>query len=137
LTSPQVSPILERRTVDVNEDTKEEVAIMDFWDRVKTTIDKGLEGSRDILGKARDKAQDLGERGVLRVEIVQLENQAEKLVGKLGAVAYEALVVDKKDQVNNDSPGVQELIDEMNDVRARITEKESLLELAKRKESGQ
>ena len=62
---------------------------MDFWDRIKTTIDKGLEGSRDVLGRARDKAQDLGERGVLRVEILQLENQAEKLVGKLGALAYE------------------------------------------------
>jgi hypothetical protein len=109
---------------------------MEFWDRVKTTIDKGLEGSRDILGKARDKAQDLGERGVLRVEIVQLENQAEKLVSKLGAVAYEALVVEKKDQLQNDSAGVQEVIDEINDVQARIKEKESLLELAKRKESG-
>jgi hypothetical protein len=110
---------------------------MDFWDRVKTTIDKGLEGSRDLLGKARDKAQDLGERGVLRVEIIQLENQAEKLVSKLGAVAYEALVVEKEDHVSSDSVGVPELIGEINEVHARIKEKEALLELAKRKESGE
>ena len=109
---------------------------MDFWDRVKTTIDKGLEGSRDMLGRARDTAQDLGERGVLRVEILQLENQAEKLVGKLGAVAFEALVVEKQDQLTKDGAGVPELIDEINDVQARIKEKERLLELAKRKESG-
>ena len=110
---------------------------MDFWDRVKTTIDKGLEGSRDVLVRARDKAQDLGERGVLRIEIVQLENQAEKLLGKLGAVAYETLVVDKKDQLVTDSEGVTEVIDELNDVQARIKEKEGLLELAKRKETGE
>lgn len=109
---------------------------MDFWDRVKTTIDKGLEGSRDMLGRARDTAQDLGERGVLRVEIMQLENQAEKLVAKLGAVAFEALVVENQDQLTKDAGGVRGLIDEINDVQARIKEKESLLELAKRKESG-
>ena len=109
---------------------------MEFWDRVKTTIDKGLEGSRDVLGRARDKAQDLGERGVLRVEILQLENQAEKLVGKLGAVAYEILVVDGQDQLTKDAAGVRNLIDEINDVQVRIKEKEGLLELAKRKESG-
>ena len=110
---------------------------MDFWDRVKTTIDKGLEGSREILGRARDKAQDLGERGVLRVEILQLENQAEKLVSKLGAVAFEALVVNKQEQLTTESAGVREVLDEINDVRARIKEKEDLLELAKRKESGE
>ena len=109
---------------------------MDFWDRVKTTIDKGLDSSREVLGRARDTAQDLGERGVLRVEIMQLENQAEKLVGKLGAVAFETLVVEKQDQLTTDAGGVQELIDEINDVQGRIKEKERLLELAKRKESG-
>lgn len=110
---------------------------MDFWDRMKTTIDKGLEGSRDILGRARDKAQDLGERGVLRIEITQLENRAEKLIGKLGAVAYEALVEKGEDQLRASDAALMTVIDEINDVRARIREKEGLLELARRKESGQ
>ena len=110
---------------------------MDFWDRVKTTIDKGLEGSRDVLVRARGTAQDLGERGVLRVEIMQLENQAEKLVGKLGAVAFETLVVEKQDELTKDVAEVRELIDEINDVHSRIKEKEGLLELAKRKESSE
>jgi hypothetical protein len=105
---------------------------MDFWDRVKSTLDKGLDASKDLFGKARERAQDLGERGVLRVEIIQLENQAEKLVGKLGTVAFEALVTDKKEQITTETPGVRELIDEINDVQARIKEKEAALELAKR-----
>ena len=110
---------------------------MDFWDRVKTTIDKGLESSRDVLSRARDTAQDFGERGVLRVEILQLENQAEKLVGKLGAVAFEILVLEDQKQLTTETPGARELIDEINDVRTRIKEKEGLLELAKRKETGE
>lgn len=109
---------------------------MDFWDRVKSTLDKGLEGSRDLLSKARDRAQDLGERGVLRVEIMQLENQTEKLVGKLGTVTYESLIVEKQDHVTKDTEGVRELIDEINDVHARIKEKEAALELAKRQQSA-
>lgn len=110
---------------------------MDFWDRVKTTIDKGLESSRDVIVRARETAQDLGERGVLRVEILQLENQAEKLVGKLGAVAFETLVVEKQDQLTKEVAGVRDLVDEINGVHARIKEKEGLLELAKRKETGE
>jgi hypothetical protein len=110
---------------------------VDFWDRVKTTIDKGLEGSRDVLAKARDKAQDLGERGVLRIEIVQLESQAERLLGKLGAVTYETLVVQEKDDLSADSDGIREVLDALNDVQARIKEKEGLLELAKRRETSE
>lgn len=107
---------------------------MEFWDRVKSTLDKGLEGSKELLGKARDGVQDLGERGVLRVEIVQLENQAEKLVGKLGTLTYEALIVEGKDSLGKDSEGVSELIDQINDVQARIKEKEAALALAKRQQ---
>jgi len=107
---------------------------MEFWDRVKSAIDKGVEGSRDLLGRARDRAQDLGERGVLRVEIVQLENQAEKLVGQLGAVAYESFIVEKKVQLASDDPAVKEVLDQINDVKTKITEKEGQLELARRKE---
>lgn len=110
---------------------------MDFWDRVRTTIDKGLEGSRELVGKARDKAQDLGERGVLRIEIGQLENQAEKLVGKLGAVAYEALAVREEEKLLASSDDVREIIEQIKDVQERIREKEAQLELAKRKEPGE
>jgi hypothetical protein len=90
-----------------------------------------------VLSRARDKAQDLGERGVLRIEIVQLENQAERLLGKLGAVTYETLVVEEKDQLSSDSEELRAVLDEINDVQARIKEKEAQLELAKRKETGE
>lgn len=109
---------------------------MDFWERMRTALDKGLAKSKDLMGKARDTAQDLGERGVLRYEIMQLEDQAEKLTGKLGAATYEALVVREEPHVAKDSEGIRELIGEIDSVQTRIAEKEAALELAKRKQNG-
>ena len=110
---------------------------MDFWDRMRIGMEKGLEGSRDLLGKARDRAQDLGERGVLRIEIMQLENQAEKLMGKLGARAYEALVKERLDRVDIQTEGISPIIHEIDEVRERIRAKELALEIAASKERGE
>lgn len=109
---------------------------MDFWDRMKTTLEKGLEGSRELLAKAKERTQELGERGVLRIEIMQLENQAEKLIAKLGTRTYEALVTEHQASVDRQTDGVAPLIDEVDKLHARIREKEAALELAARKESG-
>ncbi len=110
---------------------------MDFWDRMRNAFDKGLQGSKELLSKAKDRAQDLGERGVLRFEILQLENQAEKLIGKLGARAYEALITEKREHLDRDTEGVGELIKEIDTIHSEISEKEAALELAKRKEAGE
>jgi hypothetical protein len=110
---------------------------MDFWDRMKNAMEKGLEGSREILGKAKDRAQDLGERGVLRLEIMQLENQAEKLIGKLGTRTYEALVTEQRLQVDKETEGISELIAEIDGIRQTISEKETALEMANRKETAE
>ena len=108
---------------------------MDFWDRMKNALEKGLDGSRELLSKAKDRAQDLGERGVIRFEILQLENQAEKLIGKLGARAYEALITEKREHIDTSTEGISELIKEIDAIRASIREKEAAIELAKRQES--
>lgn len=103
---------------------------MEFWERMRNAFDRGLEKSKDLLGRARDTAQDLGERGVLRYEIMQLENQAETIVGKLGAACYEPLANDES--VNRSSAGVSDLIDQIDAIQTRIKEKEAALELLKR-----
>ena len=101
---------------------------MDFWERFRTTIDKGVESSRGVLGKAQDRARDLGEKGVLRFEIMQLESRAEKLTTKLGARAFEVLVKEGQNTVSRKTSGVREVIDELAELEARIKEKEEALE---------
>lgn len=100
---------------------------MTFLDRLQDTFNKSLDTSRDLLSKAKEKAVDLGDKGVLKFEIVQLENQAEKLFGKLGTVAFKILSESDDHTVSVETPEVKELMQEIRNVRSKITEKEELL----------
>jgi hypothetical protein len=51
---------------------------------------KGLEVSKDLAAKAGARVQEAGEKGVLLLEIKQLEGQTKKLLGRLGAEVYSA-----------------------------------------------
>ncbi len=101
---------------------------MGFRDRMQETISQGLKTSRELFDKAKDKAKDLGEKGVLKIEISQLENQAEKTLAKLGTSVYEALVEENHNTVSRSTPEVKELLAEIGNIRDRIEEKEKLLE---------
>jgi len=58
---------------------------MAFIDRMRELVEQGVTVSKDFAVKAGAKAQDLGERGVMMIEIRQLESQAQKHIGRLGA----------------------------------------------------
>ena len=57
---------------------------MTFSERMKDLWDQGVAASKEFAIKAGAKAQDLGERGILMLEIKQLEGQAEKLIARIG-----------------------------------------------------
>ena len=107
---------------------------MEFWDRVKTTIDKSFDTSKEWFDKAKGTAQDLGERGVIRVEIMQLESRAEKLTAKLGARVYDLLVKEGRSLVERGSEGVGETIGEIEEIELRIAKKERAMEEIRRRE---
>lgn len=100
---------------------------MEFWDRMKTTLDKGVSSSRDLFDKARERARELGDKGVTRFEIMQLESEAEKLTAKLGTRAYEVLVHEGQSTISKNTPGVKDLVSQIGDVERRIKEKEETL----------
>jgi peptidoglycan hydrolase CwlO-like protein len=100
---------------------------MGFRDRVQDAINQGLKSSRELFDKAKSKAKDLGEKGVLRIEISQLDNQIEKLFAKLGSSVYRVLVEEEHNTVSRSTPEVKELLDDISDVRGRIEEKEQEL----------
>jgi hypothetical protein len=99
----------------------------DFWSRVRGAIDKSLEVSRDVFTKARERTTELGERGVLRFELSQLEQQAEQLVAKLGEQTRRLLVDEAKSSVTRRNPAVRDILDEIERVEARIDEKREQL----------
>lgn len=100
---------------------------MDFMQKLQSSLSQGLDSSRELLGKAREKAKDLGEKGVLRFEILQLERQAADLMGKLGARVFDLLNLQKQGTVSAKTEGVKELIQEIDDVKRVIEQKEVAL----------
>ncbi|GHV93036.1 hypothetical protein AGMMS50268_35390 [Spirochaetia bacterium] len=86
--------------------------------------EKGYHASKEFVAKAGAKAQDLGERGVLILEIKQLENQAQKLVGRLGTEVYHAFAEKGAKTVSVDTPAVKTLLGELASVREAIEKRE-------------
>jgi len=100
---------------------------------MKEMMDKGVAASKDFAVKAGAKAQDLGERGVLMIEVKQLEGQAQKLIGRLGAEAYQTFTERGEKSLSKDSTPVKAILSELAKVRESIESKEAELKLRKKK----
>jgi len=97
---------------------------MTFGERMKELLDQGVEASRDFAAKAGAKAKDLGERGMIAIEVKQLEGQAQRLLGRLGNVAYLAFTEQDRDSIGKDMPEVRLILAELADVRDSIERKQ-------------
>ena len=97
---------------------------MTFSERMKTMLEQGLTASKEFAVKAGAKAQDLGERGILMWDIKQLENQAQKLLTRLGNEVY--ILFTDKDQpvIDRETIEIRSLLDELASVRDQIEKKE-------------
>lgn len=98
---------------------------MTFSEKIKNLVNTGLDTSKDILSKAGEKAQQWGEMGVLKVEIVQLRGQAEKMTARLGAEVYEILVEKGQKTVSRETPAVREILDKIAELEKTVEEKET------------
>jgi capsule polysaccharide export protein KpsE/RkpR len=93
--------------------------------------EKSYKVSKDFMAKAGAKAQDLGERGVLMLEIKQLEGQAQKCIGRLGAEVYQAFAERGAKSITVDTPAIKPILAELVTLREKIEKQEE--ELNKRK----
>ena len=98
---------------------------MTFSERMKSIVDQGIKTSKDLVKQAGDKAQQWGELGVLKMEIIQLRSQAEKLTTRLGAEVYETLVEKGQKTVGRDSPAIRETVERIAELEKQIGEKEA------------
>jgi hypothetical protein len=105
---------------------------MTFSERMKEVLDQGVAASREFAAKAGAKAQELGERGALMLEIKQLENQAQKLIGRLGTEAYQAFVEREVKSLSADTASVKAILSELTLVKASIEKKEAELQSKKK-----
>ena len=104
---------------------------MTFSERMKEMLEQGLAVSKDLAAKAGAKAQDLSERGILMWDIKQLENQAQKLLTRLGNEAFIAFTEHDQGSIDRDAVEFKTILDEIVVVRDAIEKKE--IELKERK----
>lgn len=98
---------------------------MTFSEKMRDMLSKGMAASQDIIAKAASQAKTWGEMGALRVEIIQLRAQAEKLTAHLGAETYAALVERKEASVSVDDPAIRDILARISDLDRLVAEKEA------------
>jgi len=104
---------------------------MTFGERMKELMDQGLAASKEFVIKAGAKAQDLGERGILMLEIKQLEGQAQKLIARMGNDAYIAFTEKDQSVIEREQAVFKNTLTEIAMIREAIEKKEK--ELRERK----
>jgi hypothetical protein len=100
---------------------------MTFSERMKDLLEQGWAASKEFAIKAGEKAQDLGERGILMWDIKQLENQAQKLISRLGSEAYIAFTERGQTTIEKDAIEFRSILEEISVIREQVEKKESEL----------
>jgi len=100
---------------------------MTFSEKMVEMLDQGITATKDFALKAGAKAQDLGERGVLMVDIKQMEMKAEKLLVRLGNETYLAFAERNQESINKDAPEIAAILSELAKLRDEIDQKEKEL----------
>jgi hypothetical protein len=101
---------------------------------MKELLDQGLTASKEFAVKAGAKAQDLGERGKLMLEIRQLEGQAQKLLTRLGNECYRIFAERGEATINREAPEFKAFLEEIATIKEAIEKKDT--ELKNRKTAG-
>jgi hypothetical protein len=100
---------------------------MDFYERMKQVMSKGVESTRKGVEQAAAKAKELGEKGVLKYEITRLEREVERRFALLGGSVYRILSEKGQGTISQGTPEVKELLVELKDLQKRIEDKEKML----------
>jgi len=100
---------------------------MTFGERMKELMEQGLAASKELAIKAGAKAQDLGERGILLLEIKQLEGQAQKLITRMGNDAYIAFTERDQSVIEREQSEFKNTLQEIALIKETIEKKETEL----------
>ncbi|MDR2490726.1 MAG: hypothetical protein LBD20_04920 [Spirochaetaceae bacterium] len=98
-----------------------------FLDAMKDALNDGLEISKDLASKAGAKAQELGEKGVITLEIKKLELNGERLLKALGRETYRLFSEGGRTEVSSAEPEIARLLREIENTKGRIEEKQAAL----------
>ena len=96
-------------------------------DDLKGYFDKGLEATKQAIGKASRAASKFGDESLLKIEIQQLKSQIKKNKAALGDLAYAAFVENAADSLLASDENVVKLIESIKKSQEEIKEREEKL----------
>jgi hypothetical protein len=86
---------------------------MEWKQKVEYGLKSGMETSKKIFEKARDKAKDIGDYGVLSLEVKQLQGKHDDLIARLGSLTFHLLEIEGKGSISSRTPELKELLSEI------------------------
>jgi multidrug resistance efflux pump len=98
---------------------------------MRDLLDQGAQASKEFLNKAGAKAQDLGERGALTLEIKQMESQSRKALARLGNEVYRLLTEEGEASVSAADPAVKDILAQLASLKGAIEKREAELRMRK------
>jgi len=104
---------------------------MTFSESMKDLLEQGWTASKEFAVKAGAKAQDLGERGILMLDIKQLEGHAQKLLTRLGNEAFIAFTEGNRSTIDREDVVFRTILDELSSIKEQIEKKEKELKTRK------
>jgi len=107
---------------------------MTFSEKMRDLFEHGAAATKDLAIKAGNKAQDLGERGKLMLEIKQLEGQTQKLINQIGLEVYKTFTEKDENVISRDQEEIEKLLTEIAVIKESIDSKEAELNARKNKE---
>lgn len=96
-------------------------------DGLNDSLAYGIETSKQLLKKAKETANDLEETGILKIELRKLNSRKKELINELGIKAYEAFLINGRKSLTQSSSGVNEILNELNELDKKMVEKEEEL----------
>ena len=93
---------------------------------MKKTIQEIFDVGIELSKRTYEKAKELGEIGLIQVEIITLQHKMAKKIGQLGTLTYNHLLKEKA-ALRKDTKGVPAILKEIKDIEQKIKQKEKEL----------
>ena len=102
---------------------------------LKGYFDKGVEATKQALGKASKAASKFGDESILKIEIQQFKSQIKKDKASLGELAYKAFLENNAESLLSSDENVAKLIESIKKAQEEIKTREE--KLAESKKAGE
>ena len=100
---------------------------MSIFDDMRSVLDSGVRESRKAFDTARERLQQFGDESITNLDLRQLKSERDKVVHDLGALVAESFGSGERKSISPKTPGIKELLEELDQIDGAIREKEAAL----------